>query len=383
MRGLKVIIFTKSVDGGTGTYIESLLRLPNLYKQRLIIKVFALEKPSYRKIKKEKERNFSFFAPQNHYPPTYKLNLKNPLSFLKEIVWTKKVIKEEKPNILFGIDIHANLLIMLNKLFFFSSIPVILTTHTPIAKTLEEKSSFSLAPFLNAAIGFLYKKGEAHIAVSKNIANELKRHFKLKEMPKVIPNGITLAKKKNPTPLNPQKPVFINVARLVKQKDQANLIKAFALLLQSLPKAKLYIVGDGEERKNLEKMIKKLKVKKQIKFLGWVKDTNALLDKANIFVLSSIREGLPYSLLEAMAASKAIIATDVPSGPSWVLGKGRFGILVPPQNPNRLKGAMLKLGRDEETYRKFAKAAFKRVKDFSEKTMLENYKEAIYETLKS
>ncbi|CDM69211.1 putative protein [Clostridium bornimense] len=119
--------------------------------------------------------------------------------------------------------------------------------------------------------------------------------------------------------------VFINIGRMSPEKDQYKLLKAFKLLCDKYNNVKLYIVGDGILRDDLESSAMELKIKDKVIFTGQIKNPFALLKNSDCFVLSSNHEGQPMVLLENLILDKAIIATDIPGNRS-VLENG-YGLL--------------------------------------------------------
>lgn len=374
MEKIKVLLVSKSIDGGTGTYIENLLKLKKEFK----FAVLTLENPSYRKF----PYKFSFFAPHGYYPALYKLQFKNILSFVKEIYWLRKKIKEIKPEIILSVDIHANLLSMINKLFFYPTTSVILTSHSGFSNSILEKSSKLLGFFLKVCASFFYRKANLVISVSKGVAKEIRSTLFLNKTPIVIHNGIPLKKQFALTPLKKNAPVFLVVSRLNKQKDLETIFRAFSKVLKKIPLATLLIAGEGEEKSKLLKLSKKLNISKNIVFGGWVKNVSSFLKKGNIFIISSKREGFPYSLIEAMGNSKAIIATDTPYGPREILVNGKYGKLVDVGNIKKLAKEMLSFSTNNAKYLKYAKLAFKRSKDFSIDQMLQKYEKVLLKQTK-
>lgn len=376
---LKILILTKSVDGGTGTYVKSLAKL-SFYLRRAEIKICVLEKPLYRSLNKKFASQCHFFS-KNAYPKKYKANINNFLNFIKEGLWLKRLTYSYKPDLLFGVGTHSNLLLMTNRILSLKKSPAILTTHIDLKRTLLDKSTPILAFFLKAAISFFYKKAEINICVSKGLKKSLARDFYLPRNAKTIYNGIEIKKRPKPSSLSLKKPIFITITRLTEQKDNKTLIKAFKKVVREIPKAKLFIIGDGPMKSGLVRLVKNLKVEKNVKFKGWVKNVNSFLKKSNVFVLSSKREGLPYVLIEAMSLGKAIISTNSPYGPKEILSNGKYGILTPVFDENSLTKAMLKLSRDKNIYRYYALKALERARDFSEEKMLTLYASTIEDLL--
>lgn len=137
------------------------------------------------------------------------------------------------------------------------------------------------------------------------------------------------------------------VARLTGNKAHDVLIKAFSFVVEEDSNAKLVIVGDGPLRNELSALTEKLELNDRVMFLGVRRDIPELLKAFDIFVLSSIREGLPVSILEAMASSLPVVATSV-DGNAEVVSNGETGLLVPVNDPETLSKALLKLIKDGE-----------------------------------
>jgi len=128
------------------------------------------------------------------------------------------------------------------------------------------------------------------------------------------------------------KPLIVGMIACFKpQKDPEAFIRLAHLMLQDFPSVKFLLVGDGVLRKDIEKLITGLKVEKNVDLLGWREDIAQLLSVMDIFVLTSLWEGLPISVLEAMASGKPVIATDT-GGVREVISEGKTGFLVQPKD---------------------------------------------------
>ena len=134
-------------------------------------------------------------------------------------------------------------------------------------------------------------------------------------------------------------PVVLAAGRLHEQKDYPTLIRAFARLAAKRP-CRLIILGAGEERGRLERLVHELGLSDRISLAGWVENPFAFMAHASLFVLSSIYEGLPRVLVEALACGCPCVSTDCPSGPAEILRNGRFGPLVPVGDVAALSAAM-------------------------------------------
>lgn len=137
-----------------------------------------------------------------------------------------------------------------------------------------------------------------------------------------------------------QEPMVLAVGRLTVQKDFPTLLRAFAKLRQVQP-AKLIILGEGEERSQLESLIEQLGLSSVVDLPGFVPNPCAFMSQAQVFVLSSAWEGFGNVLVESLAAGTPVVSTDCPSGPSEILADGCYGKLVPVGDVSQLADAML------------------------------------------
>jgi len=137
-------------------------------------------------------------------------------------------------------------------------------------------------------------------------------------------------------------PLAAIVARLIPQKGHVYLLHAFRRVLEALPEAKLLVVGEGYLRGELESLAEELGVASNVIFTGFRQDVPRIMGGIDLFVLSSLWEGFGLVLLEAMAAGKPVVATNVSAIPEIVLD-GETGILVPLNDPEPMAEAITKL----------------------------------------
>lgn len=135
------------------------------------------------------------------------------------------------------------------------------------------------------------------------------------------------------------------VGRLVAVKDPATLIRAVAIAARSIPQLHLIIAGDGELRSALSACARDAGVADRTHFLGWCTDLAALYSAMDVFALTSLNEGTPVSLIEAMAAGVPAIATHVGGVPD-VIEHGVNGLLVAPREPAAMAGAIVEMLSD-------------------------------------
>lgn len=134
-------------------------------------------------------------------------------------------------------------------------------------------------------------------------------------------------------------PVVVAAGHLEERKDFATLIRAFALVA-SRRACRLVILGEGGLRPRLETLVRRLGLAGRVSLPGWIDNPFALFARASLFVLSSVHEGLPTVLIEALACGCPCVSTDCPAGPAEILRDGSFGPLVPVGDEAALADAM-------------------------------------------
>ncbi len=170
------------------------------------------------------------------------------------------------------------------------------------------------------------------------------------------------------------------IANFYKTKGLDMLIEAVAMMDEGIKsKINIVIIGDGSERKNLELKIKKLELGNCVKLLGKIPDAQKYLKAFDAFVLPSRKEGLSYTLLEAMQAGLPIIATEVGGNPEAL---GNAGLLIDPETPQVLAQVITKLIHDENLSAQLAAKARQKSAEFTETQMLQKT-EGIYRRILS
>ena len=155
-------------------------------------------------------------------------------------------------------------------------------------------------------------------------------------------------------------PVIVNVGALVAHKGQKHLIDAMPMVLRDVPDAHLVILGEGELRTTLERQVKHLSLEKRVLLPGFREDVLSLMKSADLFVMSSMTEGLGSAVLDAMAMALPVVGTRAGGIPEAVV-PGETGELVEPAEPALLAAAIVKLLRDSALRRAYGEAGRQRV----------------------
>lgn len=165
----------------------------------------------------------------------------------------------------------------------------------------------------------------------------------------------------------------VSVARLDYPKDFDTLIEAFALLNKEGVNEKLYIVGEGEQRERLEEKIKVLGLENVVFLVGRKRNPYIWIEKSDMFLHSSKREGFPAVLLEALCCNKMIISSDCMTGPKEVLENGKNGELFQVGNVEQLVKYVKKYYENPELKNKFIENSKIRIKNFEKEKIVKEY----------
>jgi len=215
-------------------------------------------------------------------------------------------------------------------------------SHTRVAIRVESTvSAQRRTPWKKALekplLSWVYPWADRIIAVSGVVAADAAQYLSIERAKiDIIYNPVLTAEHQTasvPRPAHPWfapgcPPVILAAGRLAPVKDFATLITAFAELHRRRL-AHLMILGEGEERSSLLSLARELNVVDDVELPGFTPDSYAFMKSCKAFVLSSLYEGLPTVLIEALASGCAVISTDCPGGAREILADGAYGDLVP------------------------------------------------------
>lgn len=171
------------------------------------------------------------------------------------------------------------------------------------------------------------------------------------------------------------------LGRFVPAKGFDLLLRAFAHCSHGISGWRLEILGEGVERKKLERLALELNISDRLDMPGMVSSPITFLEQSELFVLSSRLEGFPNSLLEAMACGLPVISFDCPSGPSEIIQDGYNGLLVENGNICALSEAIERLAGDEEERARIGAAAASSSQRFSMERIMEHWEELIQNSI--
>jgi glycosyltransferase involved in cell wall biosynthesis len=172
--------------------------------------------------------------------------------------------------------------------------------------------------------------------------------------------------------IKPDEKVVINVAHLAGHKGQQFLVRAIPRVVEIIPGVRFFIVGKGELLAELKALAASLEITRELVFTGFRSDVGAFYKIADLFVMSSVQEGLGTAVLDALAEGKAVVATDCGGIPE-IIRDGETGRLVEPANPEALARGIIDALRHPEAARQMADRGRALVQNrFSIETMAEN-----------
>ena len=256
----------------------------------------------------------------------------------------------------------------------WSGPPVVFTEHGRLSDAPPSRKR----RLVNPLIGWL---PSAVFAVSADLREHMVAEGFPRSQVSVLHNGIDAgpqvsnaqrAAARATLGLSPDALLVGTVGRLDPVKDFVTLIRGFATARNVLANARLVIVGAGPERESLEAAAKESAVDRDVLFTGHRQDVRALLPAFDLFVNTSIHEGISLTILEAMATGVPVVVTDVGGNPEVVASD--TGVLVSPRSPACIAKAIVDLALDEATRRRLGQAGRARVENcFSAERMLRNY----------
>ncbi len=256
-------------------------------------------------------------------------------------------LRREQPAALFAATPYLNIMAVLARRLAGVATRLVISERTNLSTNLLHSGIESkdwrrryLPPLLQRS----YLMADAIVAVSDGVADDLAAHLGIPRQaitriynPSILPDLSDRAKAtvEHPWFAAGAPPVMLSVGRLGKQKDFSTLLRAFAQVRATRP-LRLMILGEAagsgkqaDRQAKLMALAAKLDISDDVALLGFVSNPFAYMARAAVLVLSSLYEGFPNVLIEALACGCPVVSTDCPSGPAEILDQGRFGQLVP------------------------------------------------------
>ena len=282
-------------------------------------------------------------------------------------------LRQQKPDVMLSFQAHANILALLVKPFAGATKFIVREGNT--ASTSLKKSELFRNRILYRLIPWLYPWADGIVAISQGVKDDLALILPAENIsviynPAVPADIAQLAAEPVDHPFfAPDQPaVILSVGRLTKQKDHQTLLRAFVKLRQKI-ETHLLILGEGDQRQNLEKFIAENGLTDVVSMPGFEANPYAYMARSVVFALSSVWEGFGIVLTEALACGVPVVSTDCPSGPAEILDDGKYGTLVPMGDVDALAAALLEAIQTPQN----SKIGMERAKQFSVATGVNKY----------
>ncbi len=248
-------------------------------------------------------------------------NLKRVFNILRYSPKIKRICNDLNIDIIISVGDPANFQAVLSRWLFKNKVHIIITQHMSPEIHLDSKLKVKL-------IKFFYPRADETVCVSKDMEKILNESYGIKNTQTIynmmdIEKNIKLSMEELPdnykelfqgNHIN-----FINVGRLNKQKGQWYLIRSFRKVVNQHENARLFILGEGNLKKELKDLINKLNLKENVFLLNVQENVFPFLKNSDCSIFSSLWEGLPMTLIEALSMNLPIISTDCKTGPREIL----------------------------------------------------------------
>lgn len=304
-------------------------------------------------------------------------HIKLPVTRLRNaILPLSKLIKERKPDLVFSTVSTYNVILLLATLYSRMNPSIIVRE----AALLEGSAFFK---FKLKLIGALYKRADKVVALSQGVKENLIANYHVHDKHiRVIHNPVDLEHiqasmqldlKEDSKLFQNGKKTILNIGRLVEDKDQATLIRAFYHVRKEMD-CQLLILGEGKLKGELIQLVNELGLESDVHFLGFKKNPYNYLAQSDVFVLTSLREGFGHVLVEALATGTLIVTTDCRPGSKEVLLDGKYGKVVPIQASKELAKEIQKTFRaSRKTNQRQVEKGYQRALDFSAPNIVKEY----------
>ena len=338
------------------------------------------------KYKVPKDVNLIVLGKQNNSALNKLLNI-----FLGSYKYAK-ICNDLNADISFSLTVRSNLINALSKMFGNKALTYLYEVCTPSVQYSDNSMSSKL---MKKLVDLLYPKIDRIITNAHGVTLDLKKNCHIKNDIKTVYSPIDIefireqALQNNPF-FDENATKFISVGRLDSGKNHAMMIKSFANIKEK--NSKLYILGDGELREELNTLVSDLNLSKRVIFLGFVSNPFVYLLNADIFLFSTRYEGFPTVLIEALACNLPIISTDCLSGPREILANNNnydklldkvsfsdYGVLTPVDNQELFEKAINDLLENEMLLEKYKKNALLRANVYSKQVTMTEMKKILEE----
>ncbi len=254
-------------------------------------------------------------------------------------------MRDEHPDIIFSAEDHLNTVVLIAALFTRTRAKISGSSRVTPFDTYS-KTPFTKRWFLKHLNQLVLLRADVLTCVSKDMVSQYKSIFRNPPhvcVYNIVDDSNSRARMhetvEHPWLTEKSYPVLIAAGRLAPWKGFGDLIQAMSLLVRKRS-VRLLILGDGPQRAELQLRIDAEGIRDNVELVGYVENPLKYFSRADVFVLSSLVEGLPNVLVEAMMCGCTPVATDCPTGPREVLQGGLYGYLVPVGDPDAMAAAI-------------------------------------------
>lgn len=304
------------------------------------------------------------------------------VNWVRRYVLLRNALSKVSPDLVFSMGFSVNLLLVILKLLGGGKYKCVLGVRNSLAELLHTRRGFNPIRLLTP---WMYKYADLILVVSKGIFSEFVSAGIPPSKLLIIYNGYALESIRNLSAvpltdsflLHREVPVLVTAGRLSVQKNLCLLLEAFKIVQSKMP-CRLVIIGDGPERGNLAEKARNLGVADSILFVGHQDNPYKYFGNSDLFVLTSLWEGFPNVILEAMSCGLPVVSTDCPTGPSELISDGENGFLVPLNDSVRLAEAVCAVLSSKSLREKMSRSALESSNKFPISGMIEQYDAAFH-----
>jgi glycosyltransferase involved in cell wall biosynthesis len=257
-----------------------------------------------------------------------------------------RYLRKFKPDVVFSAEDHLNALVLMAAVVTRSKAKISCSSRVTPFDTYSD-IPFSKRWVLKQLMRSVMWRANVLSCVSKDMVHQYRKvfsrpkHVCIYNIVDDVASRRRMLESVNHDWLDGHRPALVAAGRLASWKGFSDLILAMPMVREHSD-ARLLILGDGPLRGELQQLVDDLQLQDCVRLEGYVENPLKFFAKSDVFVLSSLVEGLPNVLVEAMLCGCTPVSTDCPTGPRELLGEGKFGYLVPVHDPEAMAGAILK-----------------------------------------
>ncbi|SDZ55659.1 Glycosyltransferase involved in cell wall bisynthesis [Evansella caseinilytica] len=323
-----------------------------------------------------------------NYNGTYESEIQDDVAFIKlptkrlsrSVFQLVRIIKNENIDLVFSTIPRVNTIAILAAKLSFTKVKTVVREADNLGGNWRTN-------LLLLGFGCMYKLSDQIVSLSEGVKENLVQRYKVKPTSiKVIYNPVDLEAIHEKIETGQVEPAFseilskkekliITAGRLVEQKDQKTLLRAFSEVTKKI-NSQLVILGEGPLKNELILQAKELNIQGCVHFFGFQSNPYVYLKNADLFVLSSKHEGFSHVIAEALATGTPVVSTECKSGPAEVLNNGEYGYLCAVGDADDMANKMLDILRLSKMEKKEMEAkGYSRASHFDAKKIVKQYEE--------